>query len=138
MGNQPRILLVDDDAMVCAMYGDVLKKDGCSVVTETSAEIALSRLMKGEEYDLVITDIMMARMDGWQFLSAIRNDLELDTLTLPVIVMSAFESATMESKALALGASGCLTKPVKPIEKLIQQVRIQTGRARSKFNESNS
>jgi CheY-like chemotaxis protein len=83
---------------------------------------------------LIVTDIMMAKMDGWEFLDTIRKELRLDDLVLPVIVISAFESDTLVAKALQHGANGCLTKPIRPLSKLTKLARIHTGRLRSKFD----
>lgn len=137
MPQSKRILLVDDDKLMRRMYAAVLRKDEFDVVEYASAEDALEHLIEGDTCDLVITDIMMAKMDGWEFLDTIRKDLKLDDLTLPVIIISAFNSDTLVAKALGRGANGCLTKPVKPLAKLTKLARIHTGRVRSKFDVTN-
>lgn len=134
MVEKKRVLLVDDESLLRNMYAEVLRKEEFEVVERNSAEDALSDLLKGEQYDLVVTDIMMAKMDGWEFLDTIRKELKLDDLTLPVIIISAFESDTLVSKAFGRGANGCLTKPIKPLAKLVELAKIQTGRVRSKFD----
>lgn len=130
-----RILLVDDDRMVRQMYTDYLKTDGNEVVVESAAIDALERLRKGEVYNLVVTDIMMARMDGWELLRAIREDLGFGELELPVIVISAhFDSDTLRAEAFRRGANATYTK-AQPLSALLQEVRIQTGRQRSRFDD---
>jgi CheY-like chemotaxis protein len=130
-----RVLLVDDDHAVRMMYKDFLEADGNEVVTESSAIDALERLRKGEVFTLVVTDIMMAKMDGWEFLRAIREDLGFRELELPVIVVSAhFDSDTLRAEAFRLGANATYTK-AQPLSRLLQEVRIQTGRLRSRFDD---
>jgi len=117
------------------MYSDLLESDGNEVVTEGSAIDALERLNKGEAYNLVVTDIMMAKMDGWELLRAIREDLGFDELQLPVIVVSAhFDSDTLRAEAFRRGANATYTK-AQSLTKLLQEVRIQTGRLRSRFDD---
>jgi CheY-like chemotaxis protein len=120
------------------MYGDYLRAHGFDVTTESSGVEALERLLGDETFDLVITDIMMAKMDGWELLDAIRNDLKLDGLALPVIIISAFESDTLEVEALGKGANGSFVKGNDPLSSLLKQVRIQTGRERSKYSDTDT
>ena len=136
MAQAPRVLLVDDDQTIRKMYGEYLGAHGFDVVHDSSAIAALDRLTKGEEYDLLITDIMMAKMDGWELLRTIREDLDLDGLALPVIVVSAFESDTLEAKALGKGANGSFVKGGDPLSELLRQARIQTGQERSKYSDT--
>lgn len=136
MEQPARILLVDDDQSIRKMYGDYLQAHGFDVVEESSALAALDRLMREEKFDLVITDIMMAKMDGWEFLGTIRKELKLNDLALPVIIVSAFESDTLEAKALGKGANGSFVKGSDPLSKLLRMARIQTGRERSKYSDT--
>jgi len=130
-----KILLVDDDRMIRRMYSDLLEADGNEVVTEGLAIDALERLNNGEEFNLVVTDIMMAKMDGWELLRAIREDLGFDEMRLPVIVVSAhFDSDTLRAEAFRRGANATYTK-AQSLTKLLHEVRIQTGRLRSKFDD---
>lgn len=130
-----RVLLVEDDRSTRKMYQDFLEADGLSVVAEGSALDALERLTNDEMFDLVVTDIMMAKMDGWEFLKAIREDLGFDSLQLPVIVVSAhFDSDTLRAEAFRKGASAAYTK-MEPLSRLIQEVRVHTGRLRSRFDD---
>jgi CheY-like chemotaxis protein len=129
----PKVLLIDDDDAIRRMYGDILKVEGFEVTSMASAQEALESLLKGDTYELVITDIMMARMDGWDLLKAIRTRLKLSELELPVIVMSAFDSGALEFKALQLGANGHFVKGT-PLQKLVHEAKIQTGLIRSHYS----
>ena len=77
----------------------------------------------------------MAKMDGWELLRAIREDLGFDEMRLPVIVVSAhFDSDTLRAEAFRRGANATYTK-AQSLTKLLHEVRIQTGRLRSKFDD---
>jgi len=129
----PKILLIDDDDAIRRLYGNILRSEGFDITPMVSAQAALESLLKGDTYDLVITDIMMAKMDGWDLLQAIRKRLKLDELKLPVIVMSAFESGALEFKALQYGANGHYVKGTT-VQKLIREAKIQTGLIRSNYS----
>ena len=129
----PKILLIDDDDAIRRLYGAILRSEGFDITPMVSAQAALESLLKGDTYDLVITDIMMAKMDGWDLLQAIRKRLKLDELKLPVIVMSAFESGALEFKALQYGANGHYVKGTT-VQKLIREAKIQTGLIRSNYS----
>jgi len=122
------VLIVDDDATIRAMYSDFLKKSGFDVLTAESGEAGLAVLAGGEKkVDLVVTDIMMARMDGWQMLDFIREDMELDEVDLPVIVMSAVESIDLDMEFMRHRANDWVTKPVKPMEVLSRKIMVLLG-----------
>lgn len=130
---KPRVLLIDDDKSIRKMYCELLSIADFVVTDAASAQDGLEHLLRGEVFDLVITDIMMAKMDGWELLTTIRKNLKLDELKLPVIVVSAFESDTLEMKALQYGANGYYVKGT-PLQKLIREAKIQTGLIRSDFS----
>lgn len=130
-----RVLLVDDDRVMRRMYSDYITNAGFRVTEEASAIDALERLTRGEEFEVVVTDVMMAKMDGWEFLDRIRKDLQLGDLTLPVIVISAhFDSDKLRAEAFRRGASATYTK-AEPLSRLINAVKIHTGTMRSRFDD---
>lgn len=130
-----RILLIDDDKSILELYSKVLTADGYEVVREASSITALDRLTSGEKFDLVITDIMMAKMDGWELIDMIRNGVGLSSTQLPVIVISAhFSSDVLEVEAFKRGASSTYAK-TQPLSRLLHEVRIHTGRQRSRFDD---
>lgn len=122
------ILLVDDDEFILKMYSDVLLNAGFNVTSCSSPLAALDKIVANKEYyHLIITDIRMPEMDGWEFLDAIREHLKIDDITLPIIVMSAFDSSEIERKALARQANKWFVKPIKPISLLVDAARTWTG-----------
>lgn len=132
---QKRVLLVDDDRSILTMYKTRLEKEDFSVVAVRSAGEALEELDRSA-FDLVITDIMMAKMDGWELIETIRHDLGIDKEVLPVIVITAFEEKGLETKAWRKGAASVYLKGRQPLARLVSEAMIQTGRVRSKFHDN--
>src|SRR3990167_1623028 len=105
------ILVVDDTpdnlALIFALLNPYYK-----VKIANSGEKALQLITQGERPDLILLDIMMPGMDGYQVLSHIKamQDAEL----LPVIFLTAMNSNEDEEKGLQLGAVDYITKPISP------------------------
>ncbi|HXW25415.1 MAG TPA: hybrid sensor histidine kinase/response regulator [Xanthobacteraceae bacterium] len=89
------LLLVDDSHFFRNMLAPVLKAAGYEVTTATGADEALARLKAGERFDVIVSDIEMPGMNGFEFAEAIRRDAR--TAQLPIIALSAVTSpATIE------------------------------------------
>jgi len=91
------ILVVDDQASVRTLLKDYLVSQGYRVVTANDGQEALF-VARHEHPNLVLLDIMMPKMDGYQFLSAFRRENQV-----PVIVLSAKEEETDNSTRFGLG-----------------------------------
>jgi len=102
------VLVVDDDAKILRFVRTSLTLAGYEVVTATTGEEAL-QLQKSKKPDVMLLDIFMPGMDGFEVLRRLRATSEL-----PVIVFSAHASAAGE--ALGLGANDFLAKPFMPDE----------------------
>jgi DNA-binding response OmpR family regulator len=108
MTNEARILVVDDQRDICEMTALVLSDAGYRVDTVESGESALSTLEQ-ERFDLVLLDINMPGMDGWETLRLIRCD---DALTeLPVMMFSIKGEIRDKVEGLQEGAVDFVTKP---------------------------
>lgn len=92
------------------MVATVLEKRGYTVVTATDGEDALARAMVTPP-DLLITDVMMPRMDGWALVKALRARPEL--ATLPVIFLTALSSDEDRIRGFRLGADDYVPKPFR-------------------------
>jgi two-component system CheB/CheR fusion protein len=104
-----RILLVDDAAEVVMVFQSLLEMEGAQVVVATSAADALAAL-KQHAVDIVISDISMPGMDGYQFLEAMR---QLPHCTdIPAIALSGLVRERDIARALEAGFSAHLSKPV--------------------------
>lgn len=129
--HKPVVLLVDDDLSILFMYGDYLRAKGFEVVVSRDGEEAISEIIardgKPGRIEIVVTDVMMARVDGWALLDFIRNQLRLDEVKMPVIVMSAVESIDLEMEYMRHRANDWVTKPIKPLALLVQKIRPLLG-----------
>lgn len=103
-----RIMVIDDENIVCKMSKAVLEQDGYTVETFMSAEPALARL-KEEKFDLVITDLKMRGMDGMEVLKTIKTE----SPEIKVIMITAFASLDAAIEALRGKVDDFFPKPVK-------------------------
>ena len=117
-----RILVVDDDAVTCRLLGEVLSRDGATVLGETDPSRALARI-EAEPLDLAILDIRMPKVDGLELLRCLRERLP----TLPVVIMTAFGSIDTAVQAIAAGAVDYVSKPMN-LEEIRATVRRILGR----------
>ena len=108
MSEQRRILVVDDQREILDLTAAVLGGAGYEVVTTTSGEEALRRLAI-EPFDLVLLDINMPVMDGWETLRLVRADDQL--AGLPVAMFSVKGEIEDKVHSLQEGATGYITKP---------------------------
>lgn len=100
------ILVVDDNPKYIA---DALPMYGYDVEVATDGMQALKILQKNNKFDLVLLDVMMPNMDGWQTLKAIRNDNKLKHLS--VIMLTAVNEESKQVSGLRAGADDYITKP---------------------------
>ncbi|MBU0750820.1 MAG: two-component system response regulator [Gammaproteobacteria bacterium] len=114
------LLLVDDDAQNLAILGGLLQPFH-NVMAAPSGRRALEIATGSRRPDLVLLDVMMADMDGYAVLAALRADPA--TADIPVIFVTGMDSAEDEEKGLQLGAADYITKPYRPI---IVLARVQT------------
>ena len=106
-----RILVVDDDAMNLRMAEMFLKKKDYEVKKAESGEACLASLRE-EPVDLILLDIEMPGMDGWQTLDAIRADEGLKAI--PILFLSASEEVEEQAAGGQLPVDGFVKKPFMP------------------------
>ncbi|MEX2116330.1 MAG: response regulator transcription factor [Bacteroidota bacterium] len=105
----PTILLVDDEKDILELLKYNLRKEGMLAITATNGKEALS--LMSSKPDLVVLDVMMPEMDGWDVCKAIRKNP--DTADIPIIFLTAKDDEIDEVVGLELGADDYITKPVK-------------------------
>jgi two-component system NtrC family sensor kinase len=121
-GNKrPRILLVDDDPEVIELVQHLLDDKGCEVVPQLSGEEAWQALLAspekaGEEFDLVLLDVMMTGMNGYELCERVKAHEQLRFT--PVLMMTALSSVDDKALGLGVGADDYITKPFDPRELL--------------------
>ncbi len=126
------ILVVDDQISVCQLLQDFLQGQGFRVITASGGRDAL-RQARQKNPDLILLDIVMPDMDGYEFLRIFRQECQT-----PVILMSAREEGTDVVLGLELGADDCLYKPIRTRELLarINAILRRNGRgARQAVND---
>ena len=112
----PRVLLVEDDAAIRDTLAELLREEGCAVTPVSHGREALAQLRRSALPDVIILDLMMPVMDGWEFRRQQQADPAL--APVPVIVLSALDQA----RASSLEAEGFLKKPLD-FDRLISLVR---------------
>ncbi|UPM52813.1 response regulator transcription factor [Gottfriedia acidiceleris] len=121
-----KILVVDDDEKIKKLISIYLENEGFSTTLANDAEEALE-LLKDEDFDLIILDIMLPKIDGIEACIMIREER-----TLPIIMLSAKSEDLDKIQGLSSGADDYLTKPFNPLE-LIARVKSQLRRYK-KYN----
>lgn len=118
-GKAPRILVVDDAEDTRVLYASYLALSGLRVEEATDGEMALASVAKSAP-DLVVMDLAMPRMDGWETTRLIKTNPR--TKHVRVIVVTSNAMPDQVAKARAAGADVVLTKPCLP-EALLVSVR---------------
>ena len=111
-GRSLRILLAEDNAVNQLLTSRVLEKHGHNVVTAGSGRAALEQLEK-TSFDLILMDIQMPEMDGFEATAAIRKEEESTGKHLPIIAMTAHAMEGDRERCLAAGMDGYIAKPVE-------------------------
>ncbi|MCQ2508349.1 MAG: response regulator transcription factor, partial [Dorea sp.] len=104
-----KILLVDDESRMRKLVRDFLERDGYCVLEAGDGMEAMDLFYKENEIALVILDVMMPRMDGWQTLREIRQNSQV-----PVIMLTARSSERDELQGFDLGVDEYIAKPFSP------------------------
>lgn len=121
-----KVLLVDDDMRNTYALSAALRKRGLKVVMADNGEMALQKLESDHDIDLVVMDIMMPVMDGYEAITRIRQISK--HAHLPIIALTAKVMPEDKAKALACGANDFLTKPVD-VQQLANLMQILLFRA---------
>lgn len=128
-----RILLVDDDAVFRAVLEDILSERAPKLynsrwslrITSVGDPITALSLVNEHNFELIITDILMAKMSGWEFIRELRK--KFPQFSTPIVVISAIEAVELEYAAMKHGASAWFAKPLQhekfafEIFKLVQE-----------------
>lgn len=118
-----RVLVVDDEPVLCAQIAGALASQNYTVEMAGDGEEALERIAV-EPYDLVILDVMLPKKDGF----AVLQELRLDGLQTPVLMLTARDAIEDRVKGLDLGADDYLHKPFSLAE-LLARVRMLLRRS---------
>jgi len=122
-----RILIVDDDPLLCNLLRMALGRAGFQTVEVYSGDAALDYLAE-QPVDLILLDVMMADINGFDTLRRLKADPDLREI--PVIFLTARVDAISQKTGLDIGAVQYLTKPITP-EVLIERIRTVLAEASS-------
>jgi chemotaxis protein histidine kinase CheA len=122
-----RALVVDDSLTARALHRTALEAAGYTVHTAASARQALEQL-RHSAYDVMVTDIGMEEMDGFELTAAVRQRHETDGM--PILLVSARDSESDRGRGAAVGADGFLTKKDCVSGRLVSEVNAVIARRR--------
>ena len=120
------ILLVDDEPKILKLSRDYLERDGFRVIAASSGSEALT-LARRERPDLIVLDLMLPGVDGWEVCRTLRR--EMDT---PIIMLTARAEENDQLVGLELGADDYITKPFSP-RTLVARTRALLRRAQGRL-----
>lgn len=110
-----RILVVDDDKNTRLLFRAVLEVEGYTVFTADNGEDALA-VMDREHIDLVVLDIMMPKMDGYEFTKTLRDS----NSSLPILMVSAKQLPEDRKRGFLVGTDDYMSKPIDEEEMLLR------------------
>ncbi|EON72422.1 response regulator transcription factor [Lysinibacillus sphaericus] len=110
-----KLLVVDDDNHIRELVKVFLQNEGLEIVEAVDGVDALSKL-ETEKVDMVIMDIMMPNMDGWELCKEIRHDNN----DLPILMLTAKGETAQKVKGFNLGSDDYLVKPFEPAELIVR------------------
>jgi CheY-like chemotaxis protein len=122
-----KILLVDDDVRNIFALKNALEQRGAGIEIARNGKEAVHKVQTMPEVDLVLMDIMMPEMNGYEAMRAIRSDTKFKSL--PIIAVTAKAMADDQEKCLEAGANDYLAKPID-LTKLLSLIRVWLHPAR--------
>lgn len=111
-----KILVIDDDLAITELMSMLLKTHGFDVITTNSGAEGI-RLVEQKKPNVVLLDLMMPDIDGWQVSKAVRG-----FSNVPILILSAINDPSMVASVLDAGADDFLVKPV-PSSVLVAHIR---------------
>ncbi|MBN2382003.1 response regulator [bacterium] len=118
-----KILVADDDKSTRELISIVLEDEGYEVITAINGIETIEKAAK-EKPDLIVLDIMMPQMDGYEALNKIKENEELTAI--PILVITARTIKIYEKISKGLGAVDHITKPFSPDE-LLEKIKMFLG-----------
>lgn len=119
-----KILFIEDEATLQKTLGDILKKENYEVISALDGEIGL-RLAKTKKPDLILLDIILPKIEGFDVLKDLKEDPE--TKKIPVIILTNLEKMEDVEKALRLGATTYLVKTDYTLGEVIEKIKKSLG-----------
>lgn len=133
--NRPKLLIVDDEPLNINVLVELFKPDYALAVAKNGFQ-ALQRAQDSPAPDLILLDVMMPEMDGYEVLRRLRENPQ--TRNIPVIFVTALGEVEDEAQGLQLGAVDYITKPISPgIVQLRVRTQLELKRTRQELEQHN-
>jgi len=118
------ILFIEDESALQKTFGDILKQEGYEMISALDGEVGL-RLAKEKKPDLILLDLILPRVHGFDVLKKLKEDKE--TKEIPVIVLTNLEGIGDVDKALEMGATTYLVKAQYSLEEVVDKIKKALG-----------
>ncbi len=119
-----KILFIEDESALQKTFGEILSQEGYEVISALDGEIGL-RLAKEKKPDLVLLDLILPKVNGFDVLKKIKEDEE--TKNIPVIVLTNLEEMKDINKVIELGATTYLVKASYSLVEVVEKIKKALG-----------
>jgi len=114
------ILFIEDESALQKTFGDLLREEGYEMISALDGEVGL-RLAKEKKPDLILLDLILPRIHGFDVLKQLKEDPE--TKDIPIIVLTNLEGIGDVDKAIRLGAKTYLVKAQYTLEEVMEKIK---------------
>jgi len=114
------ILFIEDESALQKTFGEILKQEGYEMISALDGEVGL-RLAKDKKPDLILLDLILPRIHGFDVLKKLKEDKE--TKEIPIIVLTNLEGISDVDKAIELGATTYLVKAQYTLEEVVEKIK---------------
>lgn len=115
-----KLIIVEDDPFLLSILAEKLKEAGFSIETAIDGEDGLDKIKSGN-FDLVLLDMVLPKMDGFKILEELRDDDKLKKI--PVIILSNLYDKNNIDKAILLGAKEYIVKAYNTPEEIVLKIK---------------
>lgn len=115
-----KILFIEDESALQKAMGQILKKDGCEIISALNGEDGLN-MAQTENPDLIVLDLILPKLLGFEVLKKLKEDKK--TQDIPVVVLTNLESAQDVEKAIKMGATTYLVKSSYSLEEVTDKIK---------------
>ena len=119
-----KILFIEDEQALQKTFADFLKQEGYIVISALDGEAGL-KTAKTEKPNLILLDLILPKMHGFDVLKALKSDAE--TKDIPIIVLTNLETVVDVEKAIELGATTYLVKANYSLEEIVSKIKKTLG-----------
>ncbi|MDI6603141.1 MAG: response regulator, partial [Patescibacteria group bacterium] len=114
------VLFIEDESALQKTFGEILKQEGYEMISALDGEVGL-RLAKDKKPDLILLDLILPKMHGFEVLKKLKEDKE--TKEIPIIILTNLEEISDVDKAIELGATTYLVKAQYTLEEVVEKIK---------------